>query len=151
MAVFETSLVLNVTREQAFDFLIRPANHERISPPELGLRFVNPPDELALGTKFEFKLQAWGMVRSATHEIIRFERPLIYVERQIQGSLKSWQHEHRFEVNSAGQVVITDRIEFAPPGGLTGMLVTESKLRENLEDGFHYRHQQLKKLLEGAA
>ena len=151
MAVFETSLVLNVTCEQAFDFLIRPANHERIAPPELGLKFVNPLEQFALGTRFEVKLLAWGMVRSATHEITQFERPLSFIERQIKGSLKSYQHEHRFEVNAQGQVVILDRIEFLPPGGLAGMLVTESKLLESFEDGFYYRHQQLRKLLEGTA
>ena len=151
MAVFETSLVLNVTREQAFDFLIQPANQERIAPPGLGLKFVNPPLEYTLGAQFEFKIQAWGMVRTATHEIIQFERPLSYIERQIKGALKSFQHEHRFDVNTEGQVVIHDRIEFLPPGGLAGMLVTESKLLENFEDGFFYRHQQLRKLLEGTA
>lgn len=151
MAVFETSLVLNVSREKAFEFLIQPANHERISPPELGLKFVNPPAELAMGIQFEVKIQAWGMVRHSTHEITEFERPLVYIERQIKGPLKSYQHEHRFDVNPDGQVVILDRIEFTPPGGLTGMLVTESKLMESFEDGFFYRHQQLKKLLEGAA
>jgi ligand-binding SRPBCC domain-containing protein len=149
MAVFETSLVIDGTIEQAFDFLIRPANHEKLSPPGVGLRFVNPPEEFVLGTQFEFKIQSWGLVHSSKHEIIEFDRPDLFVEQQIQGPLKYWRHEHRFETNTEGKVVIIDIIDFAPPGGILGMMATESVLLENLEDGFYHRHQQLRKLLKG--
>lgn len=149
MAVFETSLTLDVTPEQAFDFLIRPANHEKLSPPEVGLRFVNPPEAYSPGCQFEFKIQAWGVVQSLKYEIVEFQRPGIFIERQIQGPMKSMQQEHRFEINQDGQLVITDVIEFLPPGGLLGMIATEAKILDNLEDGFYYRHQQLRKLLKG--
>lgn len=151
MAHFETSLTLEVTREQAFDFLIRPANHELLSPPGVGLKFVNPPEEFQLGTEFEFKIQAWGIVQTSRHEITEFRRPELFVERQVKGPLKSWRHEHRFEVGPDGKVIIIDAIEFEPPGGLLGMMATESKILDNLEDGFFHRHQQLKKLLKGIA
>lgn len=147
MAVFETSLILDVSPERAFNFLIVPANHERLSPPEVGLKFVNPPAEFALGTQFEFKVQAWGLVQSMKYEIIEFDRPNVYVERQIHGPLKHFRNESRFEINQDGKLVITNIIEFAPPGGILGMMATESKLLENFEDGFYYRHQQLRKLL----
>lgn len=149
MAVFETSLVLEATPEQAFDFLIRPANHEKLSPPGVGLKFVNAPEEFALGTQFEFKIQAWGLVQTTMHEIIEFQRPGLFVEQQVKGPLKHWRHEHRFEIDQDGKVIILDFIEFAPPGGLLGMMATESKILENLEDGFYHRHQQLRKLLKG--
>ncbi len=151
MAVFETSLILEVTAEQAFDFLIRPANHEKLSPPGMGLKFVNSPEAFALGTQFEFKIQAWGQILTAKHEIIEFERPTLFVEQQVQGTLKQWRHEHRFEMNPDGKLVIGDYIEFQPPGGLMGLMVTESKILDNLEDGFYHRHQQLRKLLKGMA
>lgn len=149
MAVFETSITLEVTLEQAFDFLIRPANHEKLSPPGVGLRFVNPPDVFQLGSQFEFKIQAWGVVQTTRHEITEFRRPDLFVEQQVKGPLKSWRHEHRFQLDQNGHVIIIDSIEFQPPGGLLGMMATESKILDNLEDGFYYRHQQLKKLLKG--
>jgi ligand-binding SRPBCC domain-containing protein len=149
MAVFETSVILDCGLERVFDFMICPANHEKLSPPDVGLRFITPPATVAMGTQFEFKMQAWGSVQTAKHEIIQFERPNLYVERAIRSPMKSFLHEHRFETNSSGQTVMTDHIEFTPPGGILGMLVTESKILETLEDGFYYRHQQLKKLLKG--
>lgn len=151
MAVFETSLVLNAPLERVFDFAIRPENIARISPPVLGLRFVNPPEEYTLGSKFEFKVQAWGTVQTSHFEIVEFDRPNVFVEIQLKGPMKSWRHEHRFASNAEGQTVVSNRIEFAPPGGLVGMLVTESKILDSMDDGFYHRHQQLKKLLEGTA
>lgn len=151
MAVFETSLTLDGSVERAFDFLIRPANHEKLSPPGVGLRFFNAPEEFALGSQFEFKIQAWGQVLSAKHEIIEFTRPTLFIEQQVQGTLKQWRHEHRFEIDQAGKLVISDYIEFLPPGGLLGLMVTESKILDTLEDGFYHRHQQLRKLLNGTA
>ena len=149
MAVFETSLVLNITPEKAFDFLILPVNIARISPPELGLKFVEPPDALSFGIQFEVKVQAWGTVQTSVFEVIEFERPHCYIEKQVKGPMKSWVHEHRYTLNSDGQTIISNRIEFTPPGGLVGLLVTEAKIIDNLEDGFYYRHQQLRKLLQG--
>lgn len=149
MAVFETSLVLNITPEKAFDFLILPVNIARISPPQIGLKFVNPPDALSFGVQFEVKVQAWGTVQTSVFEVIEFERPHCYIEKQFKGPMKSWIHEHRYTLNSDGQTIISNRIEFTPPGGLVGLMVTESKIIDNLEDGFYYRHQQLRKLLEG--
>ena len=151
MAVFETSLVLNAPLERVFDFSIRPANIMRISPPTLGLKFVDPPETYALGTKFEFKVQAWGTVQTSHFEIVEFDHPNRFVEVQLKGPMKSWRHEHRFAVNAEGQTVVSNRIEFTPPGGLVGLLVTEAKILDNMEDGFFHRHQQLKKLLEGTA
>lgn len=148
MPVFETSVILDVSPEQAFDFLIRPANHELLSPPEVGLRFTNAPVEFTLGSQFEFKVQAWGIVQTMKYEIIQFERPHVYVERQITGPLKQFRNETRLELNPQGKLLVTNVIEFAPPGGILGMMATESKLLENFEDGFYYRHQQLRKLLK---
>jgi ligand-binding SRPBCC domain-containing protein len=47
-------------------------------------------------------------------------------------------------------VEIIDKIEFEPPGGILGFMITADKIHESLEAGFYHRHQQLKKLLESA-
>jgi hypothetical protein len=36
-------------------------------------------------------------------------------------------------------VTLINRIEFEPPGGLLGFLVTEDKILETLDDGFDFR------------
>jgi ligand-binding SRPBCC domain-containing protein len=150
MAVFETSITLDCPAEQVFDLLLLPATHLQLSPPEAGLHFVEAPAVLELGTRFEFRIQGWGGVQQIVNEVVDFDRPRLFTEKQVRGPLKSWTHFHLFEPTGPGQVTITDRIEFEPPGGLVGLLVTESKILEKLEDGFYYRHGQLRKLVEAA-
>ena len=92
----------------------------------------------------EFRVQAYGVVRSAVHEVTAWDEPRRFVERQVAGPLGSWVHEHLFEVTASGVRVI-DRITFAPPSGMLGLLVNERKIRESLEDGFAHRHHELEK------
>ena len=148
MAVFETSVTLSCPADRAFDFLIVPQNHLKLSPPEVGLVFVQAPAVFEQGSRFDFKVLSFGLVQHMQHEIIAFERPWQFTERQLKGPLKLWQHDHVFELQPDGQVTITDRIEFEPPGGLAGLLITENRIRDSLEDGFYHRHKELRKLLE---
>lgn len=151
MPEFETSVTLRCPADIAFDFLIRPANAIKVSPPSLGLTFLDAPAVLELGSKLQIKVQTWGQVVNMVHEITIFDRPNQFVEKQISGMFKMWQHEHHIETTASGDVLITDRIQFEPPGGLVGLIVTKDKILDQLEDGFFHRHGQLRKLLENSA
>ena len=148
MAEFSTSVTVDGPIEKVFNFLIRPANAVKFSPPDLGIVLIDAPEVLQAGSRIEFKIQTWGQVTNLIHEIMTFIEPTQYVERQIKGPFKAWLHTHLLETNAAGQVVVTDQIEFEPPGGLIGLLVTKKKIIEHLEDGFFYRHDHLRKLLD---
>jgi ligand-binding SRPBCC domain-containing protein len=150
MPEFETSLVVDCPLERAFDFLLRPANIAQIAPPDLGLVFTDAPDVLTLGCRFEFKVQTFGQIQTMVHEITALEPGRQITETQIKGVLGSWVHDHLFETDAQGKLVIIDRIEFEPPRGMLGLLVTASKILDQLDDGYFYRHQQLKKLLSAA-
>lgn len=147
MAVFETHVTVDCPRHQAFEFLLRPANVVTISPPEMGLFFVDPPEVIQVGSQFEFKVQGYGQVQTMMHEITALVPPEQFTERQVRGLFKLWIHEHLFESIDEGRTKITDRIEFQRPGGVLGLLVTEQKIYDQLEDAFDHRHLQLKKLL----
>ena len=144
MAQFEARVELACSPGTVFEFLAQPANIRLISPPQIMLVFDSAPDRLSLGARMDFRVQAFGVVRSASHEITHWEEPLRFVERQVTGPLRAWEHEHRFEV-SPGGVIVVDRIEFLPPAGMLGLLVTERKIRESLEEGFEHRHTLLEK------
>lgn len=150
MPVFEASVTIDCPREQAFEFLLRPANVALISPPDLGLAFVSAPEIVELGSRIEFKIQGYGQVQTMVHEITALVHPHQITEKQIKGLFASWVHEHAFETNDRGQVVVIDRIDFKPPAGLLGMLITANRILEQLEDGFAHRHEQLQKRLGSA-
>ena len=150
MAVFQTSVALPCSQQEVFDFLIRPANVARISPPDLGLCFTSAPDVVELGSRLEFKIQGFGQVQTMVHEITDFVAPSKITEKQVRGLMGSWIHDHLLETNAAGEVVVIDRIEFEPPAGLLGLLITKNRILDQLEESFDHRHDVLKKLLLAA-
>jgi len=150
MEVFEVRLTVPCSAETAFDFVTRPENIRKISPPDVGLAFTSPPDRYALGSRIEFKVQAFGLVREIVHEVTAFDEPGSFVEQQVSGPFQKWIHEHRFEDAGDGRVVIIDRIEFEKPGGVVGLIMTADRIRETLEIGFDFRHDKLEQLLGGA-
>lgn len=143
MESFEARVELPCSIELAFDLVASPEGIKKISPPEMGLYFTQAPDRYELGTKVEFKVQAMGLVRKLTHEVTAFDDPNSFTEEQIEGPFRHWVHEHILEVREGGGCMVIDRIQFLPPGGVAGMIMTASKILENLEDGFDYRHEQL--------
>lgn len=147
MPSFEAEAVLPHPREQVFDFLLRPANVVLISPPGLGLHFVDPPEVVAQGSRLRFRVQGFGQIRESEHEITTVTPHSFVLERQVKGLFQKWHHEHLFEIAPHGQTRVIDRIDFTPPGGVLGMLVTAQRVLEQLEDGFEDRHARLARLL----
>jgi ligand-binding SRPBCC domain-containing protein len=150
MASFELCVSIDCPREAVFDFLIRPANIAKISPPDVSLTMVDVPEVLELSSIVEFEVGGFGPVQRMIHEITAFDRPNSFTETQRTGPLKSFVHEHIVEF-SGSEAVVIDRITFDPPGGLLGFMVTEEFILKSLQGGFEHRHRELKRLLEQTA
>lgn len=150
MASFEAAVTLPCGLDDVFEFLRRPMNMTKISPPKMGLSLVSAPEFIELGSRVEFKIHGFGTVQHVIHEITEFNEPRHFTEQQVKGPLKRWMHEHLLEIDG-GHVMLIDRIAFEPPGGLVGLLVTESKILDQLEDTFDHQHEALKKHFEAIA
>src|SRR5260221_6753487 len=140
MAQFETRITLPQTREKVFEFLIRTENLLQMIPPDAGMRVVAVPEVLQCGSRLEFQATAFGQTLKIVHQITELVAPGRLVEEQIQGLFKRWVHEHLVEKDPAGHVVSIDRIDFEPPAGMLGFLVTKRRILEQLESLFDHRH-----------
>jgi ligand-binding SRPBCC domain-containing protein len=148
MPQHQTELVLDTPIRAAWDFLTTTANIPKIALPEIQLVIEDAPDQLELGSRIKFCIQVMGAIIHATHEIVEFEPCERYVEEQVEGSFASWRHEHLFRADETGGTVIRDTIDFERPGGLVGILMTEARVRKQLDEGFEHREFRLKQLLE---
>lgn len=151
MAVYETRVALPVPQKTVFGFLARPANLAKLAPGDVGLTIVNAPETLSLGSQLEFKIQAFGQVLNFLHEITAFEEHSQIVEKQVKGFFGRWLQEQRISTDANGEAQVDVRVDFDPPGGLLGLLVTKGKLLEYLEDGFEHRHEAMRKILVAQA
>lgn len=147
MPQFETRISIPKTREEVFDFLIRTANLLEMIPPDSGMRVISAPDIIQCGSRLEFQMNAFGQSLNIVHEVTELAAPARITEVQLKGLFKRWVHEHLVEEESNGQVVAIDRIEFEPPGGMLGFLVTPRRIIDQLESLFDHRHRQMRKIL----
>jgi ligand-binding SRPBCC domain-containing protein len=148
MPFVEASVSICCPAEKAFDFLTKTANLLHLVPDELRLSVVNAPPQLALGSRMELQILAFGPPQNVTYEITEFSRPDRFIETQVKGLLSRYVHEHVLSAEGNGTVLVTDRIEFEPPGGLMGFMLTADRLRTTLDRGLTHRHNVLKRLLE---
>ena len=65
--------------------------------------------------------------------------------QQKQGPLKRWIHTNHFEPTDTGTKII-EKIEYDPPGGLLGFVVTADAIRKELEKLLAFREKKLKEI-----
>lgn len=147
MPQHQTELSLDVPVRSAWDFLTTTANIPKIALPEIQLVIEEAPSHLEQGSRIRFCIEVMGAIIHATHEIVEFVPYERYVEEQVEGSFASWRHEHEFLTGDGGRTIVRDTIDFERPGGLVGLLMTENRVRKQLDEGFEHRAFRLQQLL----
>jgi len=111
------------------------------------LEILNAPAMVTKGEKIEFRISALGFKQKATHEYQVCEIDEI-VESMVDGVLRRWVHRQKLEQLESGHCRLTDEIEFEPPGGMLGFVLTEDRIRENISEGMEHRYSTLKELID---
>jgi len=147
MPVFEANINLKRPLEEVFEFFQRPANLPRVSPPELHLTLVEGPDLLQLGSRIVVLGRRWGIGQRIASEVTAFEAKVMFVDEQREGPFRKFSHTHRFAALPEGGTQVRDRIEYEPPGGALGFLLTAGFIERDLRWIFEYRSGKLRELL----
>jgi ligand-binding SRPBCC domain-containing protein len=148
MPHFEATTSVRQTVAVVFDFLSRPANLIELMPPEFNVRLVEGPERLYVGARMVLHARRWGFSQRLVSEVTAFEEDRLFVDEQRDGPFPKWVHTHLVEAVPYGTRLI-DRIEFEPPGGMLGALLTEENIASELQEMSAYREQRLRELLDG--
>ena len=148
MPTFEHTETHPAPPARAFDLFRRSAERVRLTPPELHLQLMEGPVELQMGSRLTLRGRRWGVTQRMVNEITAFEESVLIVEEQHQGPFRSWKHTQRFAPASDGGVLITDVIEYEPPGGVLGRMATVAVIDRELKRIFAYRRERLMELLK---
>jgi ligand-binding SRPBCC domain-containing protein len=149
MPVFERVACYPRPVAEVFDFFCQPGHLLTVSPPELHMRLKEAPERLQLGSRIVVRARRYGFGQRITSEVTAFEPNALMVDEQKEGPFGKWIHTHRFETVPEGTQV-TDRIEFEPPPGLVGMMVTASVIEKELQRVFEFRQQKLAEIFANA-
>ncbi len=142
MPTFHSSVQLPVSAESLFDFLAAPANWPLLAPPDLHMQLLEGPAKLELRAKAAWKVRRWGIAQRIGIVVTRFELNTTIVLEQEHGPFAKWLHAQQFSSAENG-VVLSEEIDFAPPTGMLGRLVTADAILHDLEAMFAYRREQL--------
>jgi len=116
--VVETELRIPRPIDEVFAFHADAHNLQAITPAFLDFRIVTPaPIEMKAGARIEYRLRLRGVPIRWLTEITAWEPPFRFVDEQVRGPYRLWQHEHTFEARD-GETIMRDRVRYAVPFGL---------------------------------
>jgi len=149
MEVFVASVILPRSREVTFDYLRRPANFLKMLPADAaGSLDAKLPPIMEKGEVLDFRVKAFGMTVEIIHEIteVVFQEQIAVL--QTKGPFKAWIHEQIFTDAANGHTLLTNKIQFLPPGGMLGFVVTKKVIHSNLEQWIHHGQDLLRQAFE---
>jgi ligand-binding SRPBCC domain-containing protein len=140
--ILERSQRLEVPIARAFEFYGDALNLEAITPPWLGFEVTTPaPIEMGEGTLLDYRLKLHGVPVRWQTRIAVWEPPTRFVDVQVKGPYKLWEHAHSFEPDGEGAVLLGDRVRYALPLGPLGLIAQRLFVRRDVERIFDHRHQ----------
>ena len=146
MPTFQSEQIVPTSIGDVFALLSRPANLIALAPPEMHLTIESGPEELHLGAMLTLRGRRWGMPHVITTEVVQFDPPTRLVDEQRKGPFKHWIHTLELETVAEG-VCLRETIEFEPPGGMLGLMVTTERILRDLQFVSEHRKEKLTELL----
>ncbi len=135
-------------REQVFAFFADAANLERITPPELRFRILTPqPIPMGEGTLIDYRLRLFGVPLRWQARIVRWQPPSGFVDEQLYGPYRVWEHTHWFR-DREGTTIVEDVVRYGLPFAPFGE-VFHPLVRLQLERVFRFRRSAVLECLLG--
>ena len=150
-SLFERSVRLDASPAEVYAFHEDPRNITKISPPSLKIERVECKVPASVGAEFLLRIRQFGLPL----EWIGFWEEAAPNERLVDGAKQSpfhhWRHHHLFEADVAdinggtNGTIMTDRVEYALPFGVVGLLLDLTVMRLVFTAMFIARHRATKK------
>jgi len=133
--------------EDHFAFFCNAHNLDTITPPWLHFKVLTPTSvKLEKGTILDYSLRIRGIPVRWQSRITLWDPPHRFVDEQRIGPYDRWIHEHSFEPQDGGTLIL-DRVDFVVPGGMVlEPFLYRLLVGPDLEKIFAYRKDKLKEL-----
>jgi ligand-binding SRPBCC domain-containing protein len=134
--------------ERVFAFHEAPDALARLTPPWEKVEIVQLAPSLRPGSRAILRTKVGPLKLDWVAEHLEYDPPRSFSDRQVSGPFKRWHHVHRFLDDGAGGTILRDEVEFEPPGGALGRLLSADFIRRKLQKMFDYRHEVTRRAVE---
>lgn len=139
-------------RPEVFAFFSDARNLEAITPAFLRFRIATDGDiPMAPGTIIDYRLALFGVPFRWRTRIDVFEPLERFVDTQLRGPYRRWEHTHAFADAPGGGTLVTDRVVYELPLGPLGDVAHRLLVRRALARIFDFRGARIAALLTAGA
>lgn len=140
---------LSISIEDAWEFFSSPHNLKDITPDYLGFEIQgNLPSKMIEGLEIEYKIKpVFRIPMRWRSQLTDIHPPYSFVDTQLSGPYKYWEHTHKFEKNN-GFTIVHDIVKYSLPLGIIGEIVHALYIKNKLKKVFNYRQQRLEDLFK---
>ena len=132
--------------KEIFPFFCNEKNLEKLTPDFLNFKVLKKStNEIQEGTLIEYQLKLHGIPLKWKSKIGKWEPGCSFVDDQISGPYKRWNHTHEFIPMSSG-TLMRDRVSYTLPLGRLGDLLLSWKLVKDVNRIFSYRRKMISSL-----
>jgi ligand-binding SRPBCC domain-containing protein len=145
---YRTAQFLPISVEEAWRFFSSAKNLAVITPPELDFRILTELDdrEIYEGMLINYKVRPlFGIPLSWQTQIAKVDPGVSFMDRQIKGPYKVWEHTHTFIPQDNG-LLMKDEVAYELPFGVIGRATHALIVKKKVEDIFSFRRQVLKNM-----
>jgi ligand-binding SRPBCC domain-containing protein len=147
MRTFElrSEIVVPGELDDVFAFFSDAGNLDLLTPEWLRFRILTPlPLRMGPGVEIDYRLSLRGWPIGWRSRITVWDPPHLFVDEQVRGPYRDWNHQHWFAPSRDGTLV-TDRVEYSVWGGA---LVDRLLVAPDLDRIFEFRRSRLVELFQ---
>lgn len=131
---------------EVFDFFSNAENLNLITPPDFNFKILTPlPIQMAAGTRIDYSINFKGIPFKWKTEISAWKTNQYFIDKQVSGPYKIWEHLHLFNAVEEGTEMI-DKLSYLSRGWIVEPFLQLAFVKRNVEAIFDYRNQKLKEL-----
>lgn len=136
----ETRIALSSPIEEVMPFFEKAANLGAMTPSHMGFEILgDAPAAIHVGTTIDYRIRLGPATLRWRTRIDQID-DRGFVDCQLRGPYRAWYHQHTFEPAGRGTVMV-DRVWYAPPLGVLGLLAQWLFIGRQLRQIFGHRHQ----------
>lgn len=133
---------------RVFAFHESPGALLRLTPPWENVTVESGGDSIRVGARVVLVTRLGPIPLRWVAEHVEYDPPRLFADRQVAGPFARWYHRHEFLDDGQGGTILRDSVDYAPPLGALGRLLSRAFIEAKLAKLFDFRHEETRGIVE---